>query len=552
MLEQKSFEAEKITVKGAIFGRFVVNSVCISFKSEERKQGEKYMFGSNNFNQITVKINRKWELESIKEIVLRRYNLIRQGIEIYFDNSKSVFFTFFQAKYQKEIVQILKMYKNHKGLNFEIVEKPEIYFQEKKFQEKWLQCEISNFEYLMIVNKYGGRSFNDLSQYPVFPWIICDYDSKSIDLSNKKSYRPLDNTIAGITAVKRAAADEKYKVQVNDSDLTPFQFGTHYLARRMVLGYLQRLEPYSSLLIKFERGYDAANRMFHIIKNQWSMCNVDLNDNKELIPEFFYFPEIFGNYNLNSYGLKDADENISFLGPKVRVDQVIFPSWAKNNHYFIQMNALAMESKFVSENINLWIDLIFGEKQQNIKSYNKFKHLCDEGEVAKNEKSLEKHHVVEIQEFGCNPIKIFKEKHPGRDKKLLEKACSYNIFPTFGVTQKKNYISSLVASFQHSIANIMATDTKIFVVLHDQTIIRSKDDYNNNENKILFEKKYTPLYPFLRHNMEGIDIEKTIIILDPTYIITCRHYDNSCKIFNIDTGEIHQNLYFHKVNYFYF
>ena len=96
--------------------------------------------------------------------------------------------------------------------------------------------------------------------------------------------------------------------------MKPYQFGSHYLARRMVLGYLQRLEPYASLLIKFEHGYDAANRMFHIIKNQWIMCNTDLNDNKELIPEFFYFPEIFGNYNLKSYGKKDTDESCYLRG----------------------------------------------------------------------------------------------------------------------------------------------------------------------------------------------------------------------------------------------
>ncbi len=30
--------------------------------------------------------------------------------------------------------------------------------------------ETSNFEYLMQLNTLAGRSYNDLSQYPVFPW----------------------------------------------------------------------------------------------------------------------------------------------------------------------------------------------------------------------------------------------------------------------------------------------------------------------------------------------------------------------------------------------
>lgn len=33
--------------------------------------------------------------------------------------------------------------------------------------QKWVQREISNFEYLMQLNTIAGRTYNDLSQYPV-------------------------------------------------------------------------------------------------------------------------------------------------------------------------------------------------------------------------------------------------------------------------------------------------------------------------------------------------------------------------------------------------
>ena len=36
---------------------------------------------------------------------------------------------------------------------------------------KWLKGEISNFDYLMHVNIAAGRSYQDLTQYPVFPWV---------------------------------------------------------------------------------------------------------------------------------------------------------------------------------------------------------------------------------------------------------------------------------------------------------------------------------------------------------------------------------------------
>lgn len=34
---------------------------------------------------------------------------------------------------------------------------------------------LTNFEYLMHLNTISGRSFNDLNQYPVFPWVLRDY-----------------------------------------------------------------------------------------------------------------------------------------------------------------------------------------------------------------------------------------------------------------------------------------------------------------------------------------------------------------------------------------
>ena len=36
---------------------------------------------------------------------------------------------------------------------------------------------------------YLGRSYNDLNQYPVFPWILADYTSKTLDLKDPNVYR---------------------------------------------------------------------------------------------------------------------------------------------------------------------------------------------------------------------------------------------------------------------------------------------------------------------------------------------------------------------------
>lgn len=44
----------------------------------------------------------------------------------------------------------------------------------------------------MHLNTLAGRGYNDLTQYPVFPWVLADYDSESLDLSDPKTFRRLD------------------------------------------------------------------------------------------------------------------------------------------------------------------------------------------------------------------------------------------------------------------------------------------------------------------------------------------------------------------------
>lgn len=36
-----------------------------------------------------------------------------------------------------------------------------------------------------------GRSYNDLNQYPVFPWVITNYDSEELDLTLPSNFRDL-------------------------------------------------------------------------------------------------------------------------------------------------------------------------------------------------------------------------------------------------------------------------------------------------------------------------------------------------------------------------
>lgn len=59
----------------------------------------------------------------------------------------------------------------------------------RRWTRDWVRGAVSNFEYLMFLNRQAGRSFKDLTQYPVFPWIIQDYTSERLDLTNPATFR---------------------------------------------------------------------------------------------------------------------------------------------------------------------------------------------------------------------------------------------------------------------------------------------------------------------------------------------------------------------------
>lgn len=50
----------------------------------------------------------------------------------------------------------------------------------ESYMLQWQRGHLSNYEYLLHLNNLADRSCNDLSQYPVFPWVIADYTSTQL------------------------------------------------------------------------------------------------------------------------------------------------------------------------------------------------------------------------------------------------------------------------------------------------------------------------------------------------------------------------------------
>ena len=287
---------------------------------------------------------------------------------------------------------------------------------EKSVTQRWERGEISNFQYLMHLNTLAGRSYNDLMQYPVFPWILADYDSYTLDLNNPNSFRDLSKPMGAQHQDRLDSFLKRFREWESDNhfDTPPYHYGTHYSSAMIVCSFLVRLEPFTSNFLKLQGGhFDLADRMFHSVKDTWlSASKNNMADVKELIPEFFYLPQFLRNENKFDLGRK---QNGTVL------NDVVLPNWAKNSpDEFIRLHREALESDYVSAHLHEWIDLIFGYKQRGPaarEAHNLFHHLFYEGNVDIYNISdpLKKNAVIGfINNFGQIPEQLFKKPHPVR------------------------------------------------------------------------------------------------------------------------------------------
>jgi len=129
---------------------------------------------------------------------------------------------------------------------------PQEMFKKSQLEKKWQRREISNFEYLIQLNTFAGRTFNDLTQYPVFPWIIRDYTSPAIYTSDPAIYRDLTKPVGALNPKRLDQFRERYETFEDPSGIIkPFLYGTHYSSAASIMFYLLRLEPFTTLQFVF-------------------------------------------------------------------------------------------------------------------------------------------------------------------------------------------------------------------------------------------------------------------------------------------------------------
>ncbi|MGH0138239.1 UNVERIFIED_CONTAM: hypothetical protein FKN15_069576, partial [Acipenser sinensis] len=412
-----SEDCELITIVAVIQGRLEVTTHHIYFydgstEKEETEEG--------------IGLDFKRPLSQLREVHLRRYNLRRSALELFFIDQAHYFINFKKKVRNKVYSRILGL--RPPNLFYFGSRSPQELLKASGLTQKWVFREISNFEYLMQLNTIAGRTYNDLSQYPV-KWVFRE-------ISNFEYLMQL-NTIAGRTyndlsqypvichnskpigvVNSRHAKDVKEKYEsFEDSTgaIDKFHYGTHYSNAAGVMHYMIRTEPFTTLHIQLQSGrFDCADRQFHSVHAAWQARVENPVDVKELIPEFFYFPEFLEN--MNGFDLGSLQMSLD------KVHNVVLPKWAESREDFIRKHRKALECEHVSGHLHEWIDLIFGYKQRGpaaVEALNVFYYCTYEGEGAVDLDAIAdetERKALEgiISNFGQTPCQLLREPHPPR------------------------------------------------------------------------------------------------------------------------------------------
>ena len=164
--------------------------------------------------------------------------------------------------------------------------------QLSKATRAWQRGAMTNFEYLVYLNVAAGRSFNDLAQYPVFPWVLNDYTSATIDLDSPSHYRDLSKPVGALNPTRLETFRQRYR-DMKDLELAgdahghghghhdahghhAFMYGTHYSCPAYVLFWLVRVMPGHQLRLQGGK-FDAPDRLFHSVRESFVSVCIDLD-----------------------------------------------------------------------------------------------------------------------------------------------------------------------------------------------------------------------------------------------------------------------------------
>ncbi|XP_059351407.1 neurobeachin-like isoform X3 [Daphnia carinata] len=514
----------------------------------------------------------KWYFTEIRAIFTRRYLLQNVAIEIFLASRTSILFAFPDQATVKRIIKVLPpvgvgvKYGIPQSRRASMMSSRQL-MRSSNMTQKWQRREISNFEYLMFLNTIAGRTYNDLSQYPVFPWVLTNYDSNELDLSLPSNYRDLSKPIGALNPSRKQYFEERHANWEHDS-IPPFHYGTHYSTSAFAMNWLLRLEPYTTLFLNLQGGkFDYPNRLFTSMALAWRNCQRDTSDVKELIPELFYLPELL--VNANQYQMGQTEDNVP-------VSDVILPRWASSPEEFIRIHRMALESEIVSCQLHQWIDLIFGYKQKGpeaVRATNVFYYLTYEGSVdLESVADPVTREAIEnqIRSFGQTPSQLLMEPHPPRSSAMHLSPLMFSSV-TEDVCMSMKFLSN--AAVVHLSANtypqlplpsVVSVHANLQFALNrwNPAYAGNNSGYVDNAQAVLANlplsmdpvlSTVTSQSGFLARRHLGDNFSQKvrmrsncfITTVDSRFLMACGFWDNSFRVFTTDTAKIAQIVYGH-------
>ncbi|XP_034970549.1 neurobeachin isoform X1 [Zootoca vivipara] len=520
----------------------------------------------------TEGLHGKWMFSEIRAVFSRRYLLQNTALEVFMANRTSVMFNFPDQATVKKVVYSLP--RVGVGTSYGLPQArrislatPRQLYKSSNMTQRWQRREISNFEYLMFLNTIAGRTYNDLNQYPVFPWVLTNYESEELDLTLPGNFRDLSKPIGALNPKRAVFYAERYETW-EDDQTPPYHYNTHYSTSTCTLCWLVRIEPFTTFFLNANDGkFDHPDRTFSSVARSWRTSQRDTSDVKELIPEFYYLPEMFVNSNGYNLGVREDE---------VVVNDVELPPWAKKPEDFVRINRMALESEFVSCQLHQWIDLIFGYKQRGpeaVRALNVFHYLTYEGSVnldSITDPVLREAMEAQIQNFGQTPSQLLIEPHPPRSSAMH--LCFLPQSPLMFKDQMQQDVIMVLkfpsnSPVTHVAANtlphltipavVTVTCSRLFAVnrWHNTVGLRGAPGYS------LDQAHHLPIEmdPLIANNSgvnkrqitdlvdQSIQINAHcfVVTADNRYILICGFWDKSFRVYSTETGKLTQIVFGH-------
>ncbi|XP_056135740.1 lipopolysaccharide-responsive and beige-like anchor protein [Lampris incognitus] len=559
-----SSSAQLVSPAVAVRGTLSITASELYFEVDEEDPAFKAI--DPKILAYTEGLHGKWLFTEIRAVFSRRYLLQNTALEIFMANRTAVMFNLPDAAAVKKVVHCLP--RVGVGTNFGLPQTrrislatPKQLFKASNMTQRWQRREISNFEYLIFLNTISGRSYNDLNQYPVFPWVITNYDSEELDLTLPSNFRDLSKPIGALNPKRAAFFSDRYD-SWEDDQVPKFHYGTHYSTSSFTQMWLLRIEPFTTFFLNFQGGkFDHADRTFSSVSRAWRNCQRDTSDVKELIPEFYYLPEMFVNANAYNLGVMEDGTVVS---------DVELPPWAKSPEEFVRINRLALESEFVSCQLHQWIDLIFGYKQQGpeaIRALNVFYYLTYEGTVnlsSITDPMLREAVESQIRSFGQTPSQLLIEPHPPRSSAM-------QVTPLMFTEQMQQDVIMVLKFPSNSPVTHVAANTQpgltspaiITVTANRLFAVNKWHGLTGHQSSTAQDQQYqlpVEIDPLIATNMGGhrrqisdlldqsiqISSQCFVITADNRFIVLCGFWDKSFRVYSTDSGKLTQIVFGHR------